>query len=288
MRRIALLFLVPFLLSACVSASPTPSATPITIYYSGDPGAGVLRALELAAFDRVETLDQAEVIVLNGTIPDPGAVAGRVADGAGLVLILGEAVTPADFETIFKFPVSLEVGEDAISLTEIKIDDPLTTEIIWNSAPQVRERINVMHPVSSVQPLAVAYETGEWILWQVRPTSFVINAILESDQSNPQFQQWAYFNYLVYHLVSRAAGEIPLSFADYPGSPLPHTTERNALWLVLAALNITSFGAFFLVRRYSKRHPEVLQQIVVDCATFEAREAHSEWLEVGIHRPLSG
>jgi O-antigen/teichoic acid export membrane protein len=211
-----------------------------------------------------------------------------VADGAGLVLILGEAVTPADFETIFKFPVSLEMGEDAISLTEIEIDDSLITEIIWNSAPQVRERINVMHPVSAVQPLAVAYETGEWILWQVRPTSFVINAILERDQSNPQFQQWAYFNYLVYHLVSRAAGETPLSFADYPGSPLPHTAERNALWLVLAVLNITSFGAFFLVRRYSKRHPEVLQQIVVDRATFEAREAHSEWEEVGFHRPLSG
>lgn len=288
MRRIALLFLVPLLLTACVSASPTQPASPITIYYSGDPEAGVLRALELAAFERVEAPDQAEVIVLNGAIPDPQAIAPLVADGAGLVLILGEQTSSTAVETILGFPVTLEVKEDPVSLTEIKIEDPLTTEIIWNSAPQVRERASVMTPISAIQPLAVAYETGDWVLWQARPRIFVVNAFLDDAAANPQFQQWAYFNYLVYHLVSRAAGETPLSFADYPGSPLPHTTERNLLWLVLVLLNLSTFGIFFLVRRYSRKHPEALQQIVVDRTSFNAREANTRWEDVGFHRPLGG
>ena len=49
------------------------------------------------------------------------------------------------------------------------VDDPLLTEIIWNSAPQIRERMNTETPVSSVQPLVIAYEDGEWILWQAQP-----------------------------------------------------------------------------------------------------------------------
>ncbi|MCU0485238.1 MAG: hypothetical protein MUC85_03915, partial [Anaerolineales bacterium] len=288
MRRIALLFLIPLLLTACGSTPTSPENLSTSVYYAGSTSSGVWSALGLAGFELVDQPDQADVIVLNGTVPNPGAVAEQVADGAGLVLIMGEAVTPSDFEIILKFPVSLELGEDAVSLTEIEVDDPLTREVIWNSAPQVRERIDVMHPISSVQPLAVAYESGDWILWQVRPTVFVINAILESEQTNPQLQQWAYFNYLVYHLVSRAAGEAPLSFADYPGSPLPHTTERNFLWLVLAVMNLTSFGVFYLVRRYSKNHPEILHQIVVDRGSFESREAHSSWEDVGFHRPLGG
>jgi hypothetical protein len=34
-------------------------------------------------------------------------------------------------------------------------------------------------------------------------------------QHNLQFQKWNYFDYLVYHLVERAAGAKPMSFADY-------------------------------------------------------------------------
>jgi len=139
-----------------------------------------------------------------------------------------------------------------------------------------------------VQPLVSDYEDGEWILWRVRPQVFVFNAFLEDDDTNPQIQQWAYYNYLIYHLAARAAGQQPLSFADYPGSPVPHAAERNALWLVMGLLIATTFGVFFWVRRYSKAHPEALDQIVVDRATFGVQAGASEWEEVGFHRPLSG
>ena len=51
---------------------------------------------------------------------------------------------------------------------------------------------------------------------------------------------------------------------------------------------ITTFGAFFLVRRYSKNHPEALDQIVIDHDTFQARAVDTRWEDVGFHRALGG
>lgn len=100
----------------------------------------------------------------------------------------------------------------------------------------MRDRYLVVTPVSSVQPLVAAYEDGDWILWQAKPQAFVFNAALEDEQTNSQIQQWAYFNYLIYHQVACAAGDAPLSFADYPSSPVPHASDRDILWIVLVVM----------------------------------------------------
>ena len=109
-----------------------------------------------------------------------------------------------------------------------------------------------------------------------------------ASEENPQIQDWAYFNYLIYHLATRVGGETPQSFADYPASPVPHTNERNILWGLMGLALITAFTAFFLVRRYSLKHPEELDKIVSDHKQFEAREEAQAWEQVGFHRPLSG
>ncbi len=286
-RRLAQLFLIFLVLF--VSVSPAFAAgNALSVYYAGEADSSVLRALVLAGFTLVDDPAQADVVLLNGAIPDAGALASLVQSGTGLVLVLGDRTPSADVETFLGFPVALEPRDVPASLVEIKIDDPLTTGILWNSAPQARERFMTLTPVSSVQPLVATYEDGEWILWRARPNVYVINAILENDAANPQLQQWAYYNYLIYHLVTRAAGQAPLSFADYPGSPVPHTAEQNLLWLVLGLLTATTFGVFAWVRRYSRRHPEALDQIVADRGAFESHEAHTEWEDIGFHRPLSG
>ena len=51
---------------------------------------------------------------------------------------------------------------------------------------------------------------------------------------------------------------------------------------------VTTFAAFFIVRRYSLRHPEELDKIVSDRTNFQVHEESSEWENVGFHRPLSG
>jgi O-antigen/teichoic acid export membrane protein len=229
------------------------------------------------------------VFLLNGVIPEPAMVAARLEAGAGLVLFLGPGITQSQVETLLGFPVSLEKREEAVSLTEVKgLEDPLLQQIAWNGAPQVRERFEIITPVSSVQPLVSAYEDGSWVLWSAKGGKALIFTAFLTDKFNPQIQDWAYYNYLIYFLTARAAGHTPLSFADYPGSPVPHAQERNVLLALMGLMLLTTFAAFFVVRRYSLKHPEELDKIVSDRSRFEVREAKTEWEEVGFHRPLGG
>ncbi len=204
--------LLPFLLAlmlVIVSVTPAHADESLQVFYAGRDG-GVKTALELAEFKLVTDPSQADVFVLNGIIPDMD-ILPYLEDGAGLLLILGADMTTEQVGSLLGIPLEITLREDAVSLTNLDLDDPLITEIVWNGAPQVRERFNVQTPVSSVQPLVTAYEDGEWILWQAKPNAFVFTVFL--DGANPQIQEWAYFNYLIYHLVERAAGRTPLSFA---------------------------------------------------------------------------
>ncbi|HEX7542041.1 MAG TPA: hypothetical protein VF352_07910 [Anaerolineales bacterium] len=299
MRRILTIVLTLLILFSF--STPASANSTIRIYYAGPLENSVYTALTIApqgTFTFVSDPTQADVFVLNGSIPDPAAIAAQVRRGAGLVLILGPGLSAADVETVSGVPVTLTEKTDAVSLTEIKIDDPLVKQIIWNGAPQVRERMEALTPLSSVQPLVTAYESGAWILWAGnQPNIYFFNAYLtnytdpqtqKTAAYNPQIQEWAYFNYLIYHLVERAAGQTPLSFADYPSSPVPHTADTNILLVVMGLMLVTTFGAFFVVRRYSMKHPEELDKIVSDRGRFEVREEKTEWEEVGFHRPLGG
>ena len=281
-----MLFFV-FLLATAISqpAHAKDITLVVRVYYAGAEGS-VKTALELAKFELVDDPAQADVIVVNGEVPNTQALHVHLNQEVGLVLFLGPTLSENQVGEILGIPLGLTKKENAVSLTTLAVDDPLLKEIPWNGAPQIRERFEVVTPVSSVHPLVTSYETGEWILWQARPKEFVFSAFL--DNANPQIQEWAYFNYLVYHLVMRAAGRTPLSFADYPASPLPHAVDRNILFVLMGLMLVTTFTAFYFVRRYSRNHPEALDQIVSDRDRFEVREEATGWEQVGFHRPLSG
>ncbi len=281
--KLTVLFLVFIFVFSVVQ--PAAADNNLRVFYAGAEGS-VKTALELAKFDLVTDPAQADVFVLNGVIPNVDLIRARVGGGAGLVLFLGPNLNEEQVRTVLGIPLTLTAKQDAVSLTNLKLNDPLLTEIIWNGAPQVRERFEVMTPLSSVQPLVTSYENSGWILWQARPNEYVFTAFL--DDVNPQIQEWAYFNYLVYHLVERAAGRSPLSFADYPVSPVPHAAERNVLFVIMALMLLTTFAAFYFVRRYSQSHPEALDSIVSDRTRFQVHEEATGWETVGFHRPLSG
>lgn len=284
MKRVITLHAILLILFCFVS--PAQADGSLRVYYQGNDGS-VKAALDLAAFTLVSDPSQADVFVLNGLIPEDEPLLTRTRNGeAGLVLILGPNLTPAQVGELLGMPIELRPREDAISLKAAKGNDGLVTEIDWNSAPQVHDRFDLQTPASSVQPMVTAYEDGGWILWQARPNQFVVNVFL--DGVNPQIQEWAYYNYLLYHLVERAAGRTPLSFANSPVTPVPHAAERNILLGVMALMIVTTPGVFYLVRRYSRNHPEALDQIVSDRGRFEAREEATRWETVGFHRPLSG
>ena len=280
MRRLPVLLTILIILFSFVQ--PAHADDSIRVFYAGQDGS-VKTALELAEFALVDDPAQADVIVLNGVIPEDVTLP----DGAGLVLILGADMTEEQVGGLLGMPLALRPSEAAVSITSLEVNDPLVTEIVWNGAPQVRERFDLQTPVSSVQPLVVAYETGEWIVWKAHGNTFVVDAFL-NDAVNPQIQEWGYFNYLIYHLVTRAAGRAPLSFAAYPVSPVPHDGGQAILFAVLALMVASAFGMFAVVRRYSQNHPEALDQIVADRSRFEVREEATGWEQVGFHRPLSG
>jgi len=74
----------------------------ISVYYAGPQG-GARTALSLAEnFEIVADPSQADVLLLNGVIPDPERVAARVRAGAGLVLILGPALTAPEVEALWR------------------------------------------------------------------------------------------------------------------------------------------------------------------------------------------
>jgi O-antigen/teichoic acid export membrane protein len=286
MRRIFVVVITLFILFGF--AVPVSADSTLRVYYAG-PDGSVRTALQLAKFTLVNDISQADVLVLNGIIQDPATVAAQLERGAGLVLILGPDLTADSVSKATGVPVTLAPRTDAVSLTALKgINDPLVSQILWNGAPQIRERSNVLTPMSSVQPLVTAYEDGEWALWSARGEKvFIFNAYL-TDTANPQIQDWAYYNYFIYHLVERAAGQAPLSFADYPASPVPHAAQQGLLLALMAVIIVTTFAVFFIVRRYSLKHPEELDKIVSDRARFKVKEESTEWENVGFHRPLGG
>ena len=283
MKKLLPLFIILLFLSAC---APTQNAALIqrNIFYAGADG-GVKTALSLAGYSLVTDPAEADVFVLNGEISNAEAIAARVKDGAGLVLILSKDVSPSDAQTLLGQAVTLTYAEDAVSLVNAKGEsDSLLTEIIWNGAPQVRERV-VVSGFEGGQALVSGYENDEPILFR-SGNVFVFTPVV--GEQNPQIQEWGYFNYLIYHLVERAAGAEPLSFADYPASPVPHAKDRNALFVFLGAELILFFGAFVFVRRWSLAHPEALDSLVGNRSRFEVQEEATDWEKVGFHRPLSG
>ncbi len=209
MRRLTFVHLI----IACLffTARPAAAGSTIRVYYAGPQDSSLRRALDLTGradtFALVTDPTQADVFLLNGLIPDPMAIAERLQAGAGLVLIIGPDLSQADVQTLLGIPVTLVRQDTPVSLTAVKgMDDPVTQEVVWNGSPQIRERDIVVTPVSSVQPLIVGYEDSSWVLWSARQgKAFIFNGFLDG-QFNPQIQEWAYFNYLIYHLTVRAAG----------------------------------------------------------------------------------
>jgi O-antigen/teichoic acid export membrane protein len=287
-RWIALLFLA-LLFTPAARARASDS---IRVYIAGDAST-VRPALDLAgrgAFVVVDDPLQADVLLLNGEIPDPESVNNRLQNGAGLVLILGPDVTSESFTAATGVPAKFQMKDTAVSFQDIpRIGDPISRQIIWNGAPQVRERMTVETPFSSVQPLVDGFEDGSWLIWSIpQRKTFIVNFFLGAG-NNPQFRDWAYCNYLIYHLVTRAAGRTPEDFTLYPGSPVPHAAERNGLLAVMAILVIATFAVFIFVRRYSLRHPEALDRIAFPKKeTDSAGGGAGAWEQVGFQRPLSG
>lgn len=295
-KTVILLVCLIALIAPCGIARAADTAPPpIAVYYQGADSAqtGVKAALNLAQKSGTVTLvddpSQAQTIVLDGALPaDVAQITDRVSQGAGLVLILGKGVTAGQLSALLGTQVTTAAKEDALSLVaSTRSTDGVLQDIVWSSAPQVRERTTVTGLPG--ETIVGGYEDSEPVLQKLSLGSGQVYLFSgEIDGANTAMQEWPYFNYLVYNLTARAAGQTPLSFAAYAGSPVPHAAERTTLIAILLLIGATAIVFFVIVRRYSLRHPEALDAMVADRENYETREAHSDWEEIGFHRPVAG
>ncbi len=293
-----LLILTGTTLTVSMAVSALNEAGTVRMYYAGPPG-GVSEALGLAArfenYRLVDDLGEASIIVLNNTLTDAQAVRARVEQGAGLLVILGPDIGTDDLGELLGandlILVALSDPETAepLSLQGLDGDNPLLEAVVWESAPQIRARSVITG--GGLEPLVVGFEDGALVLGNKQVgqgTVFVLTAHLTGNDVNPQIQDWAYFNYLIYYLITQGSGQTPRPFADYPGTPVPHTTERAVMFAILAGMLAIAATAFILVRRYSRANPQLLDELVTGRVAFEERQASTPWEEVGFHRPLGG
>jgi O-antigen/teichoic acid export membrane protein len=259
----------------------------LTVYYAG-PDGSVKTALELAEFNFTEDITQADVIVLNGEVPDVAQVIDQLKSGTGVVLVLGAEITAEQLSALLGTSVRSETANDPITVQEnVAASDGIVRDILWNTAPQVVERQKITG--AGLNKLVFSYNDTEIIIGSQNVGQgklYVITASLDGD--NQQFREWGYYNYLIYNLVMRAGGQQPLSFGDYPASPVPHPNQRMVLYLFLAGVLMISAIIFYFVRRYSLAHPELLNTLVLNRKKFVAREAGTDWEKIGLHRPLGG
>ena len=212
MKRILLAFSL-LLLFAC---APLPQIPKRNIYYVGGDNK-VKAALIRAGYSLVDEFEKADVFVLNGEIPDVDVIATKLRSGAGLVLISGKEMSFRDVEVLFDYPVTALIpSEDPVNLVVDEYfakDDPLVEEINWNDAPQVRERAFIMTSAPG-NPFIRVDGYNEVVVGEIAERIFAVDVFLD-EQHNLEFQEWKYFDYLIYHLVERAAGAKPMNYADY-------------------------------------------------------------------------
>ena len=289
LRRILLLIAI----LALVLPSPVQAATPIRVFYIG-PDGGVRNALMLdPGVELVDRPDQADVFVLNGTIPSMQGIRDRIKLGAGLVLILGPDLKASQASSLLDEKLAFERAKNALSLNAAGgVSDPLLSQITWASATQIRER-SVVETNAAIAlgftPLVAGFEDGSLILGERKIGAgqvYLFTPYLNAE--NIAFQDWSYFNYFIYSLVHRAAGRTPASFADYPGSPIPKPTDGTLMFIILGGMLSLAVGAFIFVRRYSMAHPEALDAAIADQKQYDSHEAGTGWEEIGFHRPLGG
>jgi O-antigen/teichoic acid export membrane protein len=269
----------------------------LKVYYSGPQGS-VSQAIVLAKNFELTLGTDADVFVINGKIEMPSAIHTRIKEGAGMVLIMGPDIKNEDLNILLGTPVSLKPLKKEESIDNFPgAAGSIITDIVWNSAPQVRERMEISG--LKMSSLVYGYASKEIIIGKTsigKSQVYVFTPYLtktinkdgKEELLNKDFQEWPYFNYFIYNLTTSASGKTPQTFADYPASPVPHKNERFAIISFLLLVNITFFTLFIFVRRYSNRHPEALDNIVGNRENYDERERGTDWENIGFHRPLGG
>lgn len=284
-------------LAAVLAGAATAAAEPVRVAVVGAQDGYWLAQLRLSAFSEVALAAEPDVIIVADAAPaadELAEIARQVAGGAGLVLLLGPRMSPETLEVLAGARGERRLPQAAIVGPATAVG-AIATEFPWRAAPQVGARTI---PQGIEAETLVATREGDPILLRravgagrvlIATPWFAAASPAEPADANYQFLTWSYFPYLLHFLVAEAAAREPVSFAAWPAAPLPNRREQTVLFAAFGAFFAVTATLFAVVRRYSRRHPEILDRFVA--TTFvrhEVAEAPTGWDEIGFHRPLGG
>lgn len=304
----------------------------VGVYYVG-PEDQIAVALDRAGpfLVRVDQPDLAQVIVINNApLRESLEVfsAEIQQERVGLVLFCGNFFPQQvdDLRLLLGFSTfGLDQTAAPSPVEPGGADDVLGQAITWRSAPELRARTLITNP-NLLRPVVTTPDL-QGIIQRVRgrdQTQALIVGAWLSHPANELWQDWAYFDYLVYRLIADAAGaDRILSYVDYPLSPAP---ERTLRWGIVGAgvgFLLAAGAIYYSARRRLYLHPELStswerltapamppsrtsgdRAAVTQAAIAQGRQETSEagrpavtpetagadlaWKEAGFHRPLAG
>jgi len=257
MNRRFVLATAAFLFAA--AAAPAQETDAIRVYLAGESST-IEPALDWAGWGIFVLVDDpggADVLVLNGVIPDAAQIRKRLDEAAGLVLILGPEISPEEFTRATGVEAELQAAEDPVYPAPAAVyDGSVDWGIDWTSSPAVLDRSLVLTPLSTVRPFISGSDDDQWLIWGLpEGNNFVVDVYLGKDE-NPEFRGWEYYHYLIYQLVVRAAGREPMEYAEYPGAILPRGTSNDALIFVLGILAVVAVSVAVVVWRVRHTPPD--------------------------------
>jgi len=280
-------------------SSTAPAAIPTAIISDRSPAASELerRVLLDERLQRVDRVQQASLIWVLGGAPEPtrwAEIVRRVRGGAGLVLVPGAKLP--DLSSLGLKPGGVASGRISLMPSEdSRADTMITRQVVWASAPQAARRWDLSPGRSyTTQVGALEHESAPprpvVLTGALGSGRVVVLSLMLTDPSNREVILWPYFNYLLHVLSSRAAGAQPDPFAAWPASPVPGHRTLWTLLVVLAVLWLLTIGLFLRARRFSKAHPEILEEFFVDAPRDSPKKPPpaAAWRNVGFTRPLAG
>jgi O-antigen/teichoic acid export membrane protein len=295
--------------SATAGAAPAVGSIPTAIIAGPDAEHLKQRILLDRRLVPTQNLEQARLFWVLGTEGESegkGEGAGltaaqwqqilqRVRGGAGLVLVPG--AQPPDLG-----PLGLVRGQPHQGHVSLEVPKPhratypfLAHQVVWPTAPQLTQRWTVsvragadlsavVLEKDSTRPVLLTGRLG-------RGRVSVLTARLVHPK-NEQLVLWPYFPYLLHVLSSRAAGVAPDSFARWPAAPVPGSKTIWIMGCCIAVAWLLTLALFFKVRRYSKAHPELLDNFFKEAlrrqATSATEEERPSWRSIGFTRSLAG
>ena len=202
-----------------------------------------------------------------------------------LVALLAAAPDPdlaARFALAAEPGVRFELGQgwkpqDAVEPPDCTHGGPLC-DINWRSLPAL---VTPLYGEVGQARVILRSKRGEPLI-AVEPGRVILLLGL-----SPELLHWPYYNYLLHAAACDAAGRAPPRYAEWPGSPLPHTRARSLILLALVILWALAFALYRLARRRGRAQPDAAARFFA-AAGQPAANRDAGWKHAGFARPLSG